>query len=530
MSRRFTLLAATVLVAPAFAQVPAFVQVAATGGVSPATSLAMRDFDGDGRADVVFADAAGFRLGLSDLNGTPRAPISLPIVGAGAVRHAADVDGDGVAELLVTVGCGGGTLVFTRLTSPGCGPPSAVATPVPMPAGCPVVPSAALAPAPGFAGPAFVDALTQPPTSGATTLRSWSWTLAGGFVTLPAQPAPSGASALFPGDLDGDGDSDLLVAGAALSGDYHAYLRTPAGLVPGGVASTGGLTSSPPILGDFDADGDLDFVTSGIFGTFVMLNQSFAPGPPPTWNVVPTLVAGSSSVTPRVAADVDADGDLDLVCSSIVAIRFMLNDGAGGFTLSPVGTPWAVPSPFGGGLAAGDVDADGDADLVTFQLTTPAPFSYFVHLDQLVPSAAQRPGTGDPLAHGLAWTAPGAGPPSSYSVGPLQDVRDAPTATVDLYAALLTPTSWAGAPWFFAVDAFPTGCVPPPLLPGLALTSTAILLGSGVVPSDGLVVFGPMPLPPLVAPGVSGVGQFAVLSPSAANGTYAASDAQELRW
>lgn len=65
-------------------------------------------------------------------------------------------------------------------------------------------------------------------------------------------------------------------------------------------------------------------------------------------------------------ADVDGDGDLDLIALSFVgANAFFLNDGAGRFTESD-GIAWAV-SDIGGetSLALADVDGDGDLDLYT---------------------------------------------------------------------------------------------------------------------------------------------------------------------
>ncbi len=65
-------------------------------------------------------------------------------------------------------------------------------------------------------------------------------------------------------------------------------------------------------------------------------------------------------------ADVDGDGDMDLIAVSFVGRNaFFLNDGKGRFTESD-GIPWAV-SKVGGetSLALADIDGDGDLDLYT---------------------------------------------------------------------------------------------------------------------------------------------------------------------
>ncbi len=67
--------------------------------------------------------------------------------------------------------------------------------------------------------------------------------------------------------------------------------------------------------------------------------------------------------TAFVLADLDADGDLDLAAAqpSVAQIEVALNDGAGNFTLAGA---FGVGDPAPGlGLAAGDLDDDGDNDL-----------------------------------------------------------------------------------------------------------------------------------------------------------------------
>jgi hypothetical protein len=72
---------------------------------------------------------------------------------------------------------------------------------------------------------------------------------------------------------------------------------------------------------------------------------------------LPALPAGSLA-----AADVDGDGDVDLVVGSVGALdSLLLNDGTGRF----VDAPGRLPQPGGGPatLRFADVDKDGDADL-----------------------------------------------------------------------------------------------------------------------------------------------------------------------
>ncbi|MEQ1507303.1 MAG: FG-GAP-like repeat-containing protein, partial [Myxococcota bacterium] len=64
-----------------------------------------------------------------------------------------------------------------------------------------------------------------------------------------------------------------------------------------------------------------------------------------------------------VAADLDGDGDLDLVAPGPVAVDLWWNDGHGGFVDGSAALA-EVDGAFAAGGAAADVDADGDLDLV----------------------------------------------------------------------------------------------------------------------------------------------------------------------
>ena len=152
-----------------------------------------------------------------------------------------------------------------------------------------------------------------------------------------------------------------------------------------GVDGFGGGTFAPPasnpslvgvapgptslVLGDVDGDGDLDMlVGTGTTATVsVRLNSGLNSG-----NFVPSGVSaefplGNPQGTARLAlGDIDGDGDLDLVATmatGTLAIR--LNDGVNSGFFVPA-TPSSVPvGSVALGLALGDVDGDGDLDVLT---------------------------------------------------------------------------------------------------------------------------------------------------------------------
>jgi len=192
-------------------------------------------------------------------------------------------------------------------------------------------------------GPGYVQILLN---DGGATFRSPP----GGRVLTGA--APYGLAA---DDLDGDGDLDLAVANqrssdvTILLNDGHASFSQR----PGEYEQVAG-GSFDLALGDFDADGDLDLVVARNYGPgiAVLFNdgnaqfEQFVDG-------VPETDAGA----PIAVADVDVDGDLDVIRGGQVFV--LVNDGAGRFTGSQMKHHGVATV-----VAAGDLDGDGDPDLV----------------------------------------------------------------------------------------------------------------------------------------------------------------------
>ncbi|MBK7875015.1 MAG: VCBS repeat-containing protein [Planctomycetes bacterium] len=167
---------------------------------------------------------------------------------------------------------------------------------------------------------------------------------------------------LVTGDLDGDGDADAACVGFArgrlmlflfdATNGVHWEART---VLLGDLEQPRSLA-----LGDLDGDGDLDLVSRGYFSGFrVLLNDGTAHFP----NVgAPTAVDQASQV---VLADLDQDQDLDLLVpqrstSGGGSLHLFFNGGSANF-----GPALGLASPvvFAHSVAVGDVDADGDVDL-----------------------------------------------------------------------------------------------------------------------------------------------------------------------
>ncbi|GAB4018798.1 beta strand repeat-containing protein [Spirosoma koreense] len=190
----------------------------------------------------------------------------------------------------------------------------------------------------------------------------------GSFTPPATNPEPGVGSyprSVVLGDVDGDGDLDLLTANFN-SNTVSVRLNNGSGnFTPPATNPEPGVGSRPysVAVGDVDGDGDLDLVTANYSSASVSvrLNNGSGSFTPPAINPEPGVGSGPYSVA---LGDVDGDGDLDLVTANGGSVSVRLNDGSGSFT-----PPATNPNPgVGSGpvsVALGDVDGDGDLDLLT---------------------------------------------------------------------------------------------------------------------------------------------------------------------
>ena len=161
------------------------------------------------------------------------------------------------------------------------------------------------------------------------------------------------------GDLDADGDSDLVVA--AYGDDRFVWLENTGQGGPNQFVERLLLDSANGAwsveTGDFDSDGDVDLVVTEYLGNTVKILENIGGE---------FVIAGACHLREPFGAvftDFDADGDSDMVCCSLVDAMWWVEQTASG--------EWA-PHPFGFGtgttsLAMHDFGRDGDRDLVAAQ-------------------------------------------------------------------------------------------------------------------------------------------------------------------
>ena len=246
------------------------------------------DINGDGLPDLVFADLSGNATVILQNSSTPgqfEAPVNLATNGQTGSVAIGDVNGDGKPDIVATVfdtnGNNGAVLVFLQSTTT----PGTFATAVSYPAGA--QPQAVrIADVNGDGLPDLVVANYGPGADGTGTpgvsVLMQNSAAAGTFLTPVTYATYWGAVDVAVGDLNADGKPDLVVAsvGPGPTGAVSILFQstTTAGTFGQAISYPGYGQPLSVAIADLNGDGHPDIAVADGYSATVMLQEAGTPG------------------------------------------------------------------------------------------------------------------------------------------------------------------------------------------------------------------------------------------------------------
>ncbi len=188
-------------------------------------------------------------------------------------------------------------------------------------------------------------------------------------------------SRIFYSDIDGDGDIDVLASG--WNGDTIAWYENLDGLGSFGtvhyIDQNLDFTQSL-ITADIDGDGDQDVLaTSAGDGTVVWYENTNSLG---SFSTAKTINNNAPGARPARAADIDNDGDLDIVVGVVGAAKIVWHenlDGMGNFGTENIITPNNTSLS----IQICDINGDGNLDVISSHSTGDFFPTWYENLDGL---------------------------------------------------------------------------------------------------------------------------------------------------
>jgi hypothetical protein len=173
-----------------------------------------------------------------------------------------------------------------------------------------------------------------------------------------------GAWSVYAADVDGDGDMDILSASEL--DDKIAWYENNGGSPPAftdHVIATNADQARSVFVADVDGDDDLDVLSASIKDNKIAWYENNGGSPPAFTSYVITTDAGRANSVH--AADVDGDGDMDVLSASNSDSKIAWYENNGGSPPAFTGYVITTDAAAARWVYAADVDKDGDLDVLS---------------------------------------------------------------------------------------------------------------------------------------------------------------------
>jgi hypothetical protein len=304
----------------------------------PVYRLVAGDFNADGKWDIAYQDSsygASVWIRFGDGGGGFAAPVEIPI-GSGLSEFAvADLNRDGIDDLLVANSSSNSISVITGVSYGAFGPAQ----------NYPIGSAPTSVAVADWNGDGWLD-LGATVQQQNTVSISFSTGTGGFSPAVPIDSSYSYSSRLTAGDFNGDGNPDFTVSG--VYGVIYMFL----GNGVGGFAASfiAGIVGEAAVA-DFNRDG-LSDIASASRDVAILLGS-------PTGRFFEFhTVGGYTGAGPPVFGDFDGDGRQDVLAGDGASMRVLWNDPGGLAPSAQIQTTSDMPR------AGGDFNGDGKADVV----------------------------------------------------------------------------------------------------------------------------------------------------------------------